>query len=234
MNLKATTLLTLGLAGLVSCASGQGVTNIFSLRPNALIPDANPVGWQSLFNVSGLEGTVANVRVTLDISGGYNGDLYACLVAPQGLVSVLLNRPGVTASNPFGYYEAGLNITLDSAAANNIHNYGAGFGLNLDGQVLGTWTADGRVLDPQSDGLAYDRTPSTAGLDVFDTRDGVTLDGTWTIFIVDCAGGGGASTLNSVGLEVITVPEPGSGLLLLSVGLGFLWLRLTARRTGQP
>lgn len=233
MNKTTTTLLTLGIAGLVDNASAQWLISSFTLQPKAVIPDANPVGWMGQVTVNGLEGPVANIQVTLDISGGYNGDLYAYLSAPEGQMSVLLNRPGVTGTNPFGYSDAGFSITLDSAAANNIHDYGANssYGLNYSGQVTGTWGADGRNIDPQSVGLAYDLASTAVGLDIFTGLSGTALNGTWTIFIADSAGGGGAPTLNSVGLQVATVPEPQTWLLLMSGGLGFLWLRRLRRNS---
>ena len=38
---------------------------------------------------------VLELTVELNISGGYNGDLYAYLVAPNGTLVVLMNQPGV-------------------------------------------------------------------------------------------------------------------------------------------
>jgi subtilisin-like proprotein convertase family protein len=67
-----------------------------------VIPDGNPVGAVEQFTVGGVGGSVINVTVQLDITGGFNGDLYAYLVDPQGQMAVLLNRSGVDGGNPFG------------------------------------------------------------------------------------------------------------------------------------
>jgi subtilisin-like proprotein convertase family protein len=225
MNTKKTILLMLGFAGLVNYASGQWLTNSSVLFPYVSIPDGNPVGWNDQFTMSGIVGTVADISVTLDINGGYNGDLYAYLVSPQGQMSVLLNRPGVTQDNPFGYGDAGLNITLDSAAINNIHNYGLNYNLDAGGQVTGTWGADGRNIDPQSIGSAFDAAPVNASLNIFVGQSGYALNGTWTIFVEDTAVGGGSPTLNSFGLEIMTIPEP-SSLLLFGLGLACISPRL--------
>lgn len=226
MTTKTVALLTLATAGFVHFASAQGYIQDFVWTPQEQIPDGNPVGLLGQFSVSGLSGEVSSLKVQLDISGGFNGDLYAYLSGPQGQFSVLLNRPGVSASNPFGYADAGLDITLDSTAAGNIHNYGAGFGLNGNGQVTGTWAADGRNIDPESDGAAFDQATASAGLNLFNGANGSALNGPWSFFIADCASGGGIATFNSLVLEVTTVPEPQSGVLLLGMGLCALWYRL--------
>ena len=82
--------LALSLAG-----ATQGQTNSYSINVNAPIIDGNPVGHTSVTNLSGLSGSISNVEVTLDITGGFNGDLYAYLVSPSGQMLVLLNRVGV-------------------------------------------------------------------------------------------------------------------------------------------
>jgi subtilisin-like proprotein convertase family protein len=197
-----------------------GETLDTSVTVNAAVPDGDPVGVSSFDTVSGLSDVIANIQVSLDITGGYNGDLFVYLMAPQGQVVVLLNRPGVSGSNPFGYDNSGFNITLTDGSANNIHDYQA-VNYNLDpvtGQLTGRWAPDGRNLDPQSDGSAFDSAPETAA--ALGSLAGTSADGTWTLFIADLSGGG-QSTLVSWGLTVVTVPEPrawtmlGSGLLLL-------------------
>src|SRR5690242_4320481 len=66
--------------------------------PNGgVIPDANPTGWSDTRNVdwNGQFGSgswnITDVNVVLNVSGGYNGDLYAYLVHGSGF-AVLLNR----------------------------------------------------------------------------------------------------------------------------------------------
>ncbi len=43
----------------------------------ASIADGNPVGTTKQVNVSGVSGRVTNVQVQLNITAGFNGDLYA-------------------------------------------------------------------------------------------------------------------------------------------------------------
>jgi subtilisin-like proprotein convertase family protein len=207
---------------------------------NALtVPDGNAVGTYEQISVSGLIGAVTNIQVSLDISGGFNGDLYAYLAGPQGQLAVLLNRPGLTGINPYGYTDAGFNITLDGAvdpsvAANNIHNYASGgpgsYGL-LGGQVTGTYAADGRLVDPQAAGSVIFGTSTANNLSVFNNLSSLAADGTWTLFIADLVPGGGTPTLNNVVLTVMTAPEPqtwgmlAGGLALLTLFRRNCWQR---------
>lgn len=81
---------------------------------NTAIPDGNPVGISLSGVVSDVPAgwTVSGLTVGLNISGGYNANLYAYLVAPNGAMVVLLNQPGVTGGNPFGNTGSGMNVTL--------------------------------------------------------------------------------------------------------------------------
>jgi hypothetical protein len=152
---------------------------------NTIIPDANPNGISSTINVSGALPTIIDVNVTINVSGGFNGDLYAYL-SYNGILVPLLNRVGTSLSDPFGYSTAGFNnITLDDQAANgNIHN----------------------VPAPVS-GYSYQPDSGSSSLGNF---NGANPNGTWTIFFADLASGGGSSpsTLVSWSLDITAVPEP--------------------------
>jgi subtilisin-like proprotein convertase family protein len=202
---------------LTGVTQGQVVTNSSFTSVNTLIPDGNPTGLASSTNWSGVSGPIASVTVTLDITGGFNGDLYAYLAGPAGGFAVLLNRSGLTGSNPFGYSDTGFNITLSDGAV-NIHNYQLSTpSFNGSGQLLGTWAPDGRNIDPQAAGSLFDSTTPTADLSSF---TGNSANGAWTLFIADLSSGGQA-TLVSWGLTVVTVPEPQTWILLAG-GVGAL------------
>ena len=209
----------MGLAALGVRA--QTLTNSYTLTPNVVIPTANPVGITEQFAASGVAGAVADIQVTLDITGGFNGNLYAYLAGPQGQFAVLLNRVGVTAGNPFGYSDAGLNITLDGDAVNNIHNYGSGGpgSYSLSGT---TWAADGRNIDPQSAGSVFDAASTGANLGVFQNTDG---NGAWTLFIASLSAGGSPATLTSAELSILTVPEPQAWVMLAGGAALLGWFR---------
>jgi subtilisin-like proprotein convertase family protein len=218
MNLRV---IILGLSLLALSGWSQTLTGSYTNSTVTAIPDGSPVGVMEQFTVSGLGITVSNVLVTLDITGGFNGDLYAYLVSPQGQLAVLLNRPGVTGSNPFGYGDAGMNLTLDGLAANNIHDYGSTPGYSLSGT---TWAADGRNVNPQAAGSVLYGTPPTADLSIFQNAN---ANGVWTFFIADLGAGGGTASLNNVILSILTVPEPQTAVMLIG---GLAMLGLLSRR----
>ena len=210
INTVKTKLMMFALGLLALNGWGQSQTSSFTNSPGSAISDGNPVGLMQSFSVASISGSITNVQITLDITGGFNGDLYAYLVNPQGQLAVLLNRPGVTGSNPFGYGDAGMNITLDGLAANNIHDYAMGGSgtFSLSGT---TWAADGRNVNPQAAGSILYGASTAANLSIFQNTD---PNGVWTFFIADLGTGGGVANLNSVILNIMTVPEPQSWAML--------------------
>jgi subtilisin-like proprotein convertase family protein len=225
--MKITTLKVLATAALVLAATFSQAQSAFTNQTftsvNTAIPDGNPTGFASSTNLSGVVGTVTSVTVTLDITGGFNGDLYAYLAGPASGFAVLLNRTGITGSNPVGYSDAGFNITLSDGSP-NIHLYQLDSPTFSGGQLTGTWAPDGRNIDPQSSGSTFDSASTGTDLSSF---DGNTANGSWTLFIADMSSGGQA-TLVSWGLTVVTVPEPQTWVLAAG-GVGVL-LALNRRR----
>ena len=170
------TKLVLLAAGLLTAFGAHGaLLTINSGTLNAAIPDGNVNGYQSTLTFNDAYfNNVLDVDVKLNISGGYNGDLYVYLTHSSGF-SVLLNRAGRTLANPFGYGDAGFNITLDDSAATDIHAYGG----NGGNQLTGPWQPDARNSDPA---LVLQIAPRNAFLSAFNTLD---PNGTWTLFVAD-------------------------------------------------
>ncbi len=188
------------------------------------IPDGDPAGFTDTHTVSGTVGAINNVSVTLNLSGGYNGDLYGYLVqqSADGSVtaSILLNRVGSTVGNPYGSSASGMSVTLTGDTTQgyaNIHDVAAPVN-------NGIYLADGRAVDPNGNVAGAS---STAGLNVF---DGKNANGTWTLFLADVSPIG-QSTLVSWSLDISVVPEPttyaliGFGLLVAATGIGRRTLR---------
>ena len=95
-------LFTLLVAALIVSRASAQTSFTTNITVNTAVPDNNPSGLASAFTLGGFSGSVTNVSVSLNLTGGYNGDLFAYLTGPGGY-AVLLNRVGVTSANPNGY-----------------------------------------------------------------------------------------------------------------------------------
>ena len=162
---------------------------------SVLLPDGTPLGLANSVNVATPMEVITDLAVTLNVSGSFNGDLFAYLVHDSGH-AVLLNRVGKTLANPMGYSDPGLNVTfIDSAPAGDIHSYRPDPNTPLPGALTGTWAPDGRDTDPL---LVLDVDPRPATLSAF---SGLNPNGRWTLFIAD-VDGIYANTLVSWGLQI--------------------------------
>lgn len=172
-----------------------------------VIPDDDLTGVAFPFSILGGAPQIEEVTVTLNISGEWNGDLYAYLSHDSGF-AVLLNRVGVGQSTPgsdaLGYGDTGFaGLVLSSAAPNNVHFYGnASPTLNGSGQLTGTWKPDGRAIAPNSAPSAFDAEGSAD----FTSFSGLSPNGSWMLFIADAAPGS-LSTLTSFTVSMTAVPE---------------------------
>jgi len=200
----------------------------FSISLNQTVPDDSYSGVSVTENVTGLNSPIANITITLDIANGYNGDLYGYLRGPNGGFAVLLNRTGVTGSDGFGYSDSGFNVTFnDSANFNNIHFYQEDtYQLNGNGQLTGTWSSDGRAVDPMADPATLASTLPSASLNSF---DGTDPNGTWTLFLADLSAGG-QSTLLGASLDIQIVPEPSAWAML---GMGLAIFLISRKRASH-
>lgn len=206
-------------------AHGQVFSTNVTTTVGTAIPDGNPTGLTSTANISTLPGTITSISVTLDITGGFNGDLYAYLAGPVGGFSVLLNRTGVTTGNSFGYSDPGFSVTFTDTAANSIHLYQANSPtFNGTGQLLGTWAPDGNEIDPQSNPSLFN---ANAANDLTSFL-GNAANGNWTLFVADMSPGG-QSTLVNWGMTVVTAPEPQTWVMVAG-GIGLLFVLNRGRK----
>jgi subtilisin-like proprotein convertase family protein len=202
------------IASVVLTLSSQGaLTEIHSYSGlNLGIPDGSPSGLANVQDVSSVITQIDSVKVTLNVTGDFNGDLYAYLQHGSGL-AILLNRPGRTAGNLFGYDDGGFDVTLDDFAAEDVHTYQEQTTPGSGNPLTGTWIPDGRAMDPD---LVVETDPQTAMLSSFAGGD---ANGEWTLFVADISGGD-ANQLVSWSVEVNGIPEPGTvSLLVMGAGL---------------
>jgi subtilisin-like proprotein convertase family protein len=195
----------------------------FGGQPSLAIADGNGSGVSDLRQLNSSITAIGSLTVSLNISGEFNGDLYAYLRHGDTGFSILLNRPGRNTGSPSGYGDSGFNIALsDSAPNGDIHNYRAMFTPEVGSPLTGLWQADGRNVDPS---IVLDSTARTATLSSF---SGLSASGDWTLFLADMQSGG-TSALESWSLNVagagLSVPEPYQYALVVGGGL-IVWRRL--------
>lgn len=191
------------------------------------IPDGQAAGVSDPRTLASAIAQVSSVKVTLDITGDFNGDLYAYLRHDTGL-SVLLNRPGRSTGTPSGYADSGFSVTFDASAPNgDIHSYRNVLTPSAGSPLTGTWQPDGRAVDPA---LSFDTSPRTAGLEVF---NGMNAHGTWTLFLADLQTGG-TSAVTGWGMELSGVPEPSHSVLAVGLALLTGAVLMRRRRTVLP
>ncbi len=164
------------------------------------IPDGNPAGVSDTRTINSAGDQIVSLTLSLDIASEFNGDLYVYLLH-ENQISILVNRPGRSATDSFGYSDSGLNITLSDSASANLHAYRETT-LPVAGLPLtGSWQPDGRAVDPDA---VKTSDASTASLSTF---KGANPSGEWTLFVADLSSGGTAH-LNSWSLQITSVPEP--------------------------
>lgn len=226
-----------GAALLGSTAPGWSSDLSFKLDDVKAVPDGNTSGLVSVLDLPPIDGRIADVDVTLNLSGlspgGWNGDLYV-LISHAGAASVLVNRPGLTSDNPFGYGDNGLKDVRfdDDAGAGDFHKYQVVLNASGDTEqpITGTWEPDARGADPD---LVLQTSTRSRFLSAF---DGLAGGGEWRLFIADLSLGG-KFKLESwevhLTLEAAPIPETSRSLALASATLlalaGFRWHR---RRAG--
>ncbi|MDB6037206.1 MAG: peptidase and in kexin sedolisin [Verrucomicrobiales bacterium] len=214
MNFKKTVLVASALCAIPALQAQ--VTENYSFSPNLAIPDGNATGVKDVQTISSSIASIADITVSLNITGDFNGDLAVYLRHDSGF-TVLLNRVGVTGVNSFGYDDHGFDVTFRNDAAHDIHSYRDFSTTTAGAQVVGLWQPDARDGSPVTGSR-------TATLISF---QGINPNGDWTLFAADLQNGGSTSQVASWGMQITAVPEPQSIALVAGAGLlGFaLWRR---------
>ena len=132
-------LLICGLISLKLATAATAQTVIDSDWPvNQAIPQADPVGITASQTFSGLLGNpISSVTVDLDITGGYNGTLYAYLV--------LQNANGNNATEDYGECLIVSNSTVQEALVTIMSNVFAGY-INVPNRNISDSTLDSTAL----------------------------------------------------------------------------------------
>jgi subtilisin-like proprotein convertase family protein len=215
---------------LTATVAPSAMAAVFSAADNVVsaIPDGSGSGLARSLNITApVDQYVVGMDVSINLSatsGGtaYLGDLYIYLTNGSS-ISVLTNRAGARTGTTFGYDDnQSMNVTFSSTAVADFHSYRlATTGSNstaLTSALTGVWGADGRVTDPSS---VLDTDARTAQLGIF---YGATANGSWSLFAADVSTGA-THQINSWGLSLTTVPEPGTTAILLAAFGGTLLRR---------
>lgn len=197
---------------------------------NSAILDGNTAGMFNSMNLSGagMANSLVSVTVTVNVSGGNIGDLYAYL-SYNGVLVPLINRIGLSSGNQFGSTGAGLNnVTLSDIASQNIHQAG-------NGPLSNSYRADGENIDPLSSAASFNSAGGTITLN--GAFGGMNPNGSWGLYFADVVAGGGNETLVGWSLDITSVPEPITiALPIFGVALGAARLirRFPRRQTAFP
>ena len=121
---KFGTIILLLLFGATSLSFLEAQTiESYTFTTNRLVPDGNAAGISDVQNVSSAIGAISSLKVRLKITGEFNGDLFAYLRHSSGY-TVLLNRPGKTSDNDYGYADSGLDVVFQAGCLNgDVHHY---------------------------------------------------------------------------------------------------------------
>jgi subtilisin-like proprotein convertase family protein len=194
---KLTLALLVFAAGEIGLIGQVAQTNSF-VGANLPIPDGDLDGVQDVRSVVSDISQITSVRVWLKVSGNFNGDLYVYLRHNDSIsshIAVLLNRPGRSTTNNYGYADSGFDVIFDDTAANDIHNYQQVTLPPTGAPLTGTWQPDARFVDPL---IVTGDFPRSAFLGNF---AGMSAGGEWTLFLAD-VDEGGTNFLDSWGIEI--------------------------------
>ena len=213
--------------GLAACPLQAGLFTQRFDDLNLLVPDGSPMGVSDTRAVPSGLGTIVEVAVSLEVIGGYTGDLYALLIH-DGVSAVLLNRPGRRTGDEYGYADVGLDVTFQDTAPADVNDYRMSIHgsheVPLSGALTGLWQPDARAVDP---GDVLNTSTRSAFLSAF---VGNPAEGNWTLYTADLSPVGEA-VVQSWSLTITTVPEPSS--VVIVTGLGVLaWAVVRGTRKG--
>ncbi|HWS25025.1 MAG TPA: hypothetical protein VN259_00500 [Xanthomonadales bacterium] len=161
----------------------------------AVIPDNLPAGANINFSVSGIAGSVGRVRIGINMTHSFIGDLRATLISPGGTARlVLFSRAGIKGAGAFG--------SSANLAGNYIFDDSANSDLWATIAPLATSAtvapASYRSSTGGSVGLSSQGGCSTYLSLAFGGLSGAQVNGTWTLNIADLAGGDTGSVTSTL------------------------------------
>lgn len=222
--MKSTLLLAIALAAFSAPVSAELITEptrTFTVNLNIDDPADPPSLFLQTINDSAIL-SLTRVEVGLHLVGtpsdnGFASDMFVSLNHGFGPTSILINRVGMTDSDPMGFFYDGWNVTFRDGAANgDIHLFDGGTGV-----LTGLFEPDGRTSP-------FDSVRSSL-LDVFNGRTG---NGDWRLAVGDLSESGQMRLVEwSLTLHGETViPEP-SAFSFLTLAAALLLKRKFAAKS---
>ena len=186
------------------------------------------LGFTGNFTAAGAQDQVVNLTLDLNISGGYNADLYGYLLAPNGTYTIFRNTY-VANGDAYG---SGMNIRLQDTDLTVTPGLASTPLLSPNTST----TLNGSIQDVAAGGVLsgiYNPLNSfggTIGGPQFNPT-GSQANGIWTLYLTEIgAGAESAPTLNGWALNLAVVPEPASmslgifaAMLLAFAGVQYFW-----------
>ncbi|PYT00801.1 MAG: hypothetical protein DMF63_05705 [Acidobacteria bacterium] len=183
-------------------SSAAGPLTVFSNATGMTIADATAGGpgvsslYPSPITVSALAGTISDINVTINgLTAPRPRDLDLLLVGPTGIKFVLFGDAGGTGA---ACAVAGINITIDDGAATQIPE-----GLSCPPVLTTasyrpanyTGTIEPDAFPAPAPGSPYNQ-PTPTGSATLSVFNATNPNGTWNLYVVDDALGGGTSTIS--------------------------------------
>lgn len=190
-------------------ASAQTVTTSTNFNVGMAVPDDMLSGIANSEIVSTPITYISGLKVSLKLTGTWNGDLF-CFLSHSSGYTVLLNRVGRRSGSNLGYGDEGFNVSFDDAAANgDVHVYrrtlNGSDSVPISGALTNVWAPDARTNSPSA---VLDTDPRTALLSSF---NGLNPNGEWVLFVADMEAGD-TYTLDNWGLEITGYTPPSIAL----------------------
>ncbi|HUR23846.1 MAG TPA: Ig-like domain repeat protein [Acidimicrobiales bacterium] len=189
------------MAALLVAVAPPAMATVFTNAATITVPDAVCAGavgtatpYPSTINVSGVAGTVTDVNVTLSsITSDYTGDLEVLLVGPGGTPNLLLMSDAGQSNNGV---VSNLTITFDDAAASFLPQ-NADLGANNSSII--------RKPTNYTEGTADTfpaPAPAPSGNTTLAAFNGISPNGTWSLYVIDDQCGDANDTIGGWSLDV--------------------------------
>lgn len=191
--------------------AGNASADLFTGGGGMSVADTNPGGLSSGTLNVGTVGTIAsydNLIINMTTQHTWLGDITFTLQSPTGTQVQIMRRQGASGVGNSGDMQVGLHTFVDN-----------GTGANMPFTNTATNMAGGTVWNRSNNAASTQIIPAV-NPNTYASFAGQVVNGTWTLFALDSAGGDvGVVGDWSMNITLTAIPEPGSLALLSVFGL---------------